>query len=134
MIDTADVYSAWVPGHKGGESETVIGRWLKRDPAKRDKVVIATKVGYLDGEIVDGEYVAALNPRSSRAACDASLQRLGIDTHRPLLPAPGQSRACRSPTASAHSRAARATARSARSACRNFTAERIDEAVATARR
>ena len=35
MIDTADVYSAWVPGHKGGESEEVIGRWLKRDPAKR---------------------------------------------------------------------------------------------------
>ena len=43
MIDTADVYSAWVPGHKGGESETVLGRWLKLDPAKRDKVVIATK-------------------------------------------------------------------------------------------
>ena len=42
MIDTADVYSAWVPGHKGGESETVIGHWLKRDPAKRDKVIIAT--------------------------------------------------------------------------------------------
>ena len=34
MIDTADVYSAWVPGHEGGESETVIGRWLKRDPAQ----------------------------------------------------------------------------------------------------
>ena len=32
MIDTADVYSAWVPGHQGGESEAVIGRWLKRDP------------------------------------------------------------------------------------------------------
>ena len=47
MIDTADVYSAWVPGHQGGESETVIGRWLKRDPAKRDKVVIATKVGFI---------------------------------------------------------------------------------------
>src|SRR6476469_4506830 len=62
MIDTADVYSAWVPGHHGGESEAVIGRWLKRDPKKRDKVVIATKVGYLDGEIVDGEYVAALEP------------------------------------------------------------------------
>ena len=37
MIDTADVYSAWVPGHQGGESEAVIGRWLKRDPAKRDE-------------------------------------------------------------------------------------------------
>ena len=61
MIDTADVYSAWVPGHEGGESEALIGRWLKSS-GKREKVVIATKVGFLDGEIVDGEYVAALDP------------------------------------------------------------------------
>src|SRR3982751_4879784 len=80
MIDTADVYSAWVPGHKGGESEEVIGRWLKRDPSKRQKVVIATKVGFLDGELVDGEYVASLEPRVIRKACDASLARLGIET------------------------------------------------------
>src|SRR4051794_31327621 len=80
MIDTADVYSAWVPGHKGGESEEVIGRWLKRDPSKRQKVVIATKVGFLDGELVDGEYVASLEPRIIRKACDASLARLGIET------------------------------------------------------
>jgi aryl-alcohol dehydrogenase-like predicted oxidoreductase len=79
MIDTADVYSAWVPGHKGGESEALIGRWLKRDPAKRDKVVIATKVGFLDGEIVDGEYVASLEPEVVMRACEASLGRLGID-------------------------------------------------------
>jgi aryl-alcohol dehydrogenase-like predicted oxidoreductase len=44
-IDTADVYSAWVPGHKGGESEAVIGNWLKARGG-RDKVVIATKVGW----------------------------------------------------------------------------------------
>src|SRR6476659_1450452 len=44
MIDTADVYSAWVPGHQGGESETIIGNWFKRS-GKRDNVVIATKVG-----------------------------------------------------------------------------------------
>jgi aryl-alcohol dehydrogenase-like predicted oxidoreductase len=80
MIDTADVYSAWVPGHKGGESEEVIGRWLKRDPSKRDKVVIATKVGFLDGELVDGEYVASLDPVVIARACDASLRRLGIAT------------------------------------------------------
>src|SRR5689334_24193268 len=49
MIDTADVYSAWVPGHSGGESESVVGRWLKGDPGKRDKVVIATKVGFMAG-------------------------------------------------------------------------------------
>ena len=44
FIDTADVYSAWVPGHQGGESETVIGNWLKRR-GRRDDIVIATKVG-----------------------------------------------------------------------------------------
>jgi aryl-alcohol dehydrogenase-like predicted oxidoreductase len=44
FIDTADVYSRWVPGHQGGESETIIGRWLSRRAA-RDRVVIATKVG-----------------------------------------------------------------------------------------
>jgi aryl-alcohol dehydrogenase-like predicted oxidoreductase len=44
FIDSADVYSVWVPGHRGGESETVIGNWLKRS-AKRKDVVIATKVG-----------------------------------------------------------------------------------------
>ena len=70
MIDTADVYSAWVPGHKGGESEEVIGRWLKRDPSKRDKVVIATKVGFMAG----------LKPETIGPACDASLQRLGVET------------------------------------------------------
>lgn len=79
MIDTADVYSAWVPGHRGGESEALIGRWLKRDPKKRDKVIIATKVGYLDGQIVDGEYVPALDPKVIAQACDASLERLGIE-------------------------------------------------------
>ena len=70
MVDSADVYSAWVPGHQGGESETVIGNWLKRDPAKRDRVVIATKVGFFDG----------LAPEKIAAACDASLRRLGIET------------------------------------------------------
>lgn len=69
MIDTADVYSAWVPGHTGGESERVIGRWLKRDPSKREKVVIATKVGFFEG----------LASEKILAACDASLERLGID-------------------------------------------------------
>ena len=44
FIDTADSYSTWAPGHKGGESETVIGNWLKRG-GKRDRVVLATKVG-----------------------------------------------------------------------------------------
>ncbi|MGQ3210173.1 MAG: aldo/keto reductase [Shinella sp.] len=44
-IDTADVYSRWVPGNEGGESETIIGKWLKRSGLSRDKVVVITKVG-----------------------------------------------------------------------------------------
>jgi aryl-alcohol dehydrogenase-like predicted oxidoreductase len=44
FIDTADVYSVWVPGHTGGESETIIGKWLKRS-GKRKDMIIATKVG-----------------------------------------------------------------------------------------
>jgi aryl-alcohol dehydrogenase-like predicted oxidoreductase len=70
MIDTADVYSAWVEGHEGGESETVIGRWLARDPAKRAKVQIATKAGFLDG----------LAPDVIRRSCEASIRRLGVET------------------------------------------------------
>ena len=73
MIDTADVYSAWVSGHKGGESESVIGEWLARS-GRRDDVLIATKVGMLPGE--GGEKLA---PARIIAACDASLQRLGTD-------------------------------------------------------
>ncbi|TPG54727.1 aldo/keto reductase [Sphingomonas glacialis] len=74
MIDTADVYSAWVPGHKGGESESVIGAWLKQS-GKRNQVQIATKVGMLPGE--GGEKLA---PARIAAACDASLKRLGVET------------------------------------------------------
>ncbi len=89
MIDTADVYSAWAPGNSGGESETIIGRWLKRDRAKRHKIVIATKVGFLDGHIepvsydgkvTSGEYVAALDPAVIARAAEASLARLGVET------------------------------------------------------
>ena len=50
FIDTADVYSRWVPGHKGGESEAIIGSWLKKNPAKRAKVQIATKCGMVPAE------------------------------------------------------------------------------------
>ncbi|MBB4155372.1 aryl-alcohol dehydrogenase-like predicted oxidoreductase [Sphingomonas jinjuensis] len=73
MIDTADVYSAWVDGHRGGESETMIGEWLKAS-GKRDAVQIATKVGMLP---VDG--AKGLHPDTIAAACDASLRRLGTD-------------------------------------------------------
>jgi len=73
MIDTADVYSAWAPGHQGGESESMIGEWL-RSRGKRGAVQIATKVGMLPGE--GG---AKLAPARIAAACDASLQRLGVE-------------------------------------------------------
>ncbi|MGE7205262.1 aldo/keto reductase [Sphingomonas sp. NPDC019816] len=73
MIDTADVYSAWVDGHQGGESETMIGEWLKAS-GKRDRVLIATKVGMLPGE--GGEKLA---PARIAAAAEASLKRLQTD-------------------------------------------------------
>jgi aryl-alcohol dehydrogenase-like predicted oxidoreductase len=73
MIDTADVYSAWVDGHRGGESETIIGEWLKTS-GKRDRVLIATKVGMLPGD--GGEKLA---PARIAAAAEASLARLGTD-------------------------------------------------------
>jgi aryl-alcohol dehydrogenase-like predicted oxidoreductase len=71
MIDTADVYSAWAPGHEGGESESLMGEWLKRR-GRRDDVLIATKVGMLPGE--GGE---KLEPSRIAAAAEASLARLG---------------------------------------------------------
>ncbi len=73
FIDTADVYSRWVPGHVGGESETIIGKWL-RQTGKRNRVVLATKVGKPMGEGKIG-----LSPAYIREAVDASLQRLKTD-------------------------------------------------------
>jgi aryl-alcohol dehydrogenase-like predicted oxidoreductase len=73
FVDTADVYSRWAPGHAGGESETVIGRWLKQS-GKRDRVVIATKVGM---DMGDGRI--GLKPARIREAVEASLQRLQVD-------------------------------------------------------
>jgi aryl-alcohol dehydrogenase-like predicted oxidoreductase len=71
LVDTADVYSAWVPGNRGGESETIIGKWLKRS-GKRDKVIIATKVG---------KWVehTGLSPMNIHAAVEGSLKRLQTD-------------------------------------------------------
>ena len=72
-IDTADMYSAWAPGHSGGESETVIGKWL-RASGKRDRVVLATKVGKPMGPNKMG-----LRPAYIRSALEASLRRLQTD-------------------------------------------------------
>jgi aryl-alcohol dehydrogenase-like predicted oxidoreductase len=82
LIDTADVYSRWIPGHQGGESETIIGRWLKQG-GRRDRVVIATKVGM---EMGSGEQ--GLSRGYIIRAVERSLKRLQIDridlyqTHR----------------------------------------------------
>lgn len=73
FIDTADVYSRWAPANQGGESETLIGKWLKRS-GKRDRVLIATKVGMEMGPDAQG-----LAPAYIRRALEASLARLQTD-------------------------------------------------------
>lgn len=73
FIDTADMYSVWVPGHVGGESETIIGKWLKRS-GRRDKVVLATKVGM---ELAPDK--TGLSAAYIRRAVEASLTRLQTD-------------------------------------------------------
>jgi aryl-alcohol dehydrogenase-like predicted oxidoreductase len=73
FIDTADVYSRWAPGHSGGESETVIGKWLKQG-GRRDKVVIATKVGFDMGEGRSG-----LSAKWIAQSIEDSLRRLNVE-------------------------------------------------------
>ncbi len=72
LVDTADVYSSWVPGNRGGESETIIGRWLQLS-GKRDRVVIATKVAKW------GEQ-PGLSAANINEAVEGSLRRLQVDT------------------------------------------------------
>ncbi|MBD0709271.1 MULTISPECIES: aldo/keto reductase [unclassified Streptomyces] len=71
FIDSADVYSAWAEGNKGGESETVIGRWLA-SRGNRDDIVVATKVGAHPD-------FKGLAPATVKAGAEASLRRLGTD-------------------------------------------------------
>ncbi len=123
MIDTADVYTAWVPGHSGGESEGVIGRWLKRHPSKRDKVVIATKVGFLEG----------LAPDKIAAACDASLERLGIERIDLYYQHKDDETVPLSDSLGAFERLVEAGKIRA-IGLSQFTAERLDEALETSRR
>ncbi|WP_436874606.1 aldo/keto reductase [Kosakonia sacchari] len=74
-IDTADVYSRWAPGNKGGESETIIGNWLAAHPGTRDKVTLFTKVGADMGEA--GK--KGLSARWITQAVEDSLRRLQTD-------------------------------------------------------
>ena len=71
FIDTADAYSAWVEGNSGGESETIIGEWMKAR-GNRDDMVIATKVGM-------HPKAQGLDPANIRNCVDDSLRRLGTD-------------------------------------------------------
>jgi aryl-alcohol dehydrogenase-like predicted oxidoreductase len=73
FIDTADVYSIWAPGHAGGESETIIGKWFKAS-GRRGEVVLATKVGKPMGPERKG-----LKPAYIRQAVEDSLRRLQTD-------------------------------------------------------
>lgn len=73
FIDTADVYSRWAPGNKGGESETIIGNWMKKNKS-RDKVIIATKVG---SDMGDGK--KGLKKKYILQAAEDSLKRLQTD-------------------------------------------------------
>jgi len=73
LIDTADTYSIWVPGHRGGKSETIIGKWL-RESGRRHEVVIATKVGMDMGPAGKG-----LSAKHITRSVDASLGRLQTD-------------------------------------------------------
>jgi aryl-alcohol dehydrogenase-like predicted oxidoreductase len=71
FIDTADAYSQWAPGHSGGESETILGEWMRRR-GNRANVIIATKVGKLEG-------LTGLAPSTIATAVELSLDRLGTD-------------------------------------------------------
>jgi aryl-alcohol dehydrogenase-like predicted oxidoreductase len=71
FIDTADVYSAWAPGNIGGESETIIGRWIKKRQ-NRDKIIVATKVGKLPN-------LSGLSSKTIRTAIEQSLERLQVN-------------------------------------------------------
>ena len=73
LVDTADVYSKWAPGNKGGESETIIGNWLKRG-GKRDRIVLASKVGVQMSPSEKG-----LSKKYILAEVEASLRRLQTD-------------------------------------------------------
>jgi aryl-alcohol dehydrogenase-like predicted oxidoreductase len=123
FIDTADSYSTWVPGHQGGESETIIGNWFKHS-GKRDKVVIATKVG----SEIPGQG-KGLSKAWIRRQVEASLKRLQTDyidlyqSHRddPVTPVEETLEAYAQLIQQGKVRAI---------GCSNFTAERTNESLA----
>jgi len=126
-IDTADTYSRWVPGNSGGESETIIGNWLKSS-GKRDKVLILTKVGHEMGPDKKG-----LSRRYIKTEVEDSLKRLKIETidlyqsHRDDTATPMEE------TLGAYAELIREGKVRAIGAS-NFSAERLKEAIDTSKR
>ncbi len=127
FIDTADSYSTWVPGHSGGESETVIGNWIKRS-GKRDKVVIATKVG----SEIPGQGKGLSKAWIMRQA-EASLKRLQTDyidlyqSHRDDANTPVEE------TLAAYAQLIQ-QGKARAIGCSNFTAERTKESLVASRK
>jgi aryl-alcohol dehydrogenase-like predicted oxidoreductase len=127
FIDTADTYSTWVPGHQGGESETILGNWFKRS-GKRDKIVIATKVG----AEIPGQG-KGLSKAWIMRQLEASLKRLHTDyidlyqSHRddPATPVEETLEAYAQLIQQGKVRVI---------GCSNFTAERIRESLAASRK
>lgn len=76
FIDTADIYSRWVPGNPGGVAETIVGRWLRSSAGRRQRMVIATKVR---GQMGDGPNDQGLSRAHILRAVEGSLRRLGIE-------------------------------------------------------
>ena len=123
FIDTADMYSRWAPGHSGGESETIIGKWLQRS-GKRDKVVLATKVGK---DMGDGK--VGLAPAYIRSAVEASLKRLQTDVIDLYQSHDDDPKTPLAETAGAYAELIKAGKLRAIGAS-NFTAARLSEALA----
>lgn len=125
FVDTADVYSAWAPGHSGGESESVVGRWLK-SRGNRDSVIVATKVGMLGG-------LDDLKATTIATAVENSLRRLGVDhidlyyAHQDDLGTPQEE------TLAAFDALVR-SGKVRHIAASNFTAERLTSALAVSER
>lgn len=128
LLDTADVYSRWAPGHQGGESETIIGKWLKKSPAKRSRIVLATKVGK---EMGPGQI--GLAPAYIRSAVEASLKRLQTDCIDLYQSHDDDAGTPMEDTLAAYAELIKAGKVRAIGAS-NFTAARLDQALATSRR
>jgi aryl-alcohol dehydrogenase-like predicted oxidoreductase len=127
FVDTADVYSRWVPGHTGGESETIIGTWLKRS-GKRDRIVLATKVGKPMGDADKG-----LSKTYIRRAVEASLKRLQTDVIDLYLSHDDDAATPLEETMGAFADLVKAGKVRAIGAS-NYTAPRLAEAIATSKR